>query len=214
MKELIILICWHQEYDEEKILAFEKNRKSFVDYNPGIEIITVMNIMSDPKEAWLSTDLSVFNWYSNTGKRAERYVIVEWDCWCDCDMRGYFSRVWDCDLVVPSIKYPERDDWVWFKTVHQLPDKARPFAVGVTPFCGILISETAMAAISQEIFKDGYRGLNSELRLGTIATMLDLDPIVNPVYNRSIGWRFVSPFDLKYKGLHHPRKKITESRYD
>lgn len=209
MTDLKILICWHKESDLEKIRAFEENKQTFINFNPDIEIIILMNIMEDTKEAWLSSDLTVFNWYkNNSNSRAKRYVIVEWDCWCDCSLNEYFAKVWDCDLVVPSVKYPERDDWVWFKTINQLPAFARPFAVGITPFCAILMSDLAMNSISTEILKIDYKGLNSELRLGTISTMLNFDPIVNPVYSRSIGWRFTSPYDLKYKGLHHPRKKI------
>lgn len=210
MKKLIILMSWHVEVDKEKVAAFEANRESFVRFNPDIEVITVMNAFSNSKQAWLSTDLSMFYWYIKNGifQRSERYVLVEWDCWCDCSLEEYFGRVWDCNLVVPSIKYPERDDWYWFSTVNQLPEHARPYAVGITPFCGILISNEAMQAISHEIIKPEYVNLNSELRLGTIATMLNFDPIVNPVYTRSLGWRFSSPFDLKYKGLHHPRKYL------
>jgi len=210
MKELIVLMAWHQESDQAKCHAFEENKRSFITHNPELDILTIMNPFSDQKEAWLGTDLAIFEWYQiNRDKYvAKRYLIVEWDCWCDCNLTDYFSRVWDCDLVVPNIKYPERDDWYWFNTLAKLPASARLHATGITPLCGILLSKVAMDAIGQEILKPEYGGLNSELRLGTIATMLNYDPIVNPVYNRSLGWRATGLFDTKYKGLHHPRKKI------
>jgi hypothetical protein len=208
-KEIIILMAWHNESDLAKVLAFEENKKTFNLLNPEIEIIVVINPFNDPNQAWLSTDLSIFDWYlKNITVRAKRYLIVEWDCWCDCKIESYFERVWDCDLVVPSVKYPERDDWFWFTTIKKIPEKARKFAVGVTPLCGILISDRAMKPIAEESVKPEYSGLNSELRLGTVATMFDFDPIVNPVYTRSIGWRSVSYFDKKYAGLHHPRKTL------
>lgn len=211
MKELIILMSWHKEADPGKIAAFEENYSSFKTYNPGVEIITVMNYFTEPKRAWLSTDLVLFNWYINNHEcyPARRYLLIEWDCWCDCKIEDYFSRVWDCNLVVPTVKYPERDDWYWFQTINQLPQESRVYATGISPLCAILISDEAMDAISKEINKPEYESLNSEIRFGTIATMLNYDPVVNPVYNRSIGWRFPSPFDNKIPGLHHPRKKIT-----
>lgn len=210
MKELTILMGWHNEADTEKIRAYEENKASFTAYNPDIEIITVMNTIQDTRLAWLGTDLGMFEWYIRNGKTqaSQRYLLVEWDCWCDCDLRTYFELVWDFDVVAPSVKYPERDHWDWFSTIRDLPPHARQFATGIVPFCGILLSDTAMEKISTEILKPVYRHLNSELRMATIATMLKMDPVVNPVCNRTINWREFIPFDRQYKGLHHPRKKL------
>lgn len=134
-------------------------------------------------------------------------MLVDWDCWCDCNLREYFSRVWNCDVVGPCIKYPERDDWVWFNSIYRLPPYARKYPTGIVPFCGILLSNKAMNMICQEILKPEYDGLNSELRMPTIATMLNLDPAPNPVCSRSITWREnCNLFGSKYKGsvLQHP----------
>ncbi|WP_276089682.1 hypothetical protein [Pedobacter sp. JY14-1] len=207
MKELIILIAWHKESNEDRVHAFQENKKSFADHNPDVDIITVMTPF-EGMEAWLNTDLSCFKWYLENGHMhsAQRYLIVEWDCWCNCDMYAYYKRVWDCDIVVPGIKYPERDDWYWFSTIDKLPERVRKYTTGVVPFCGILLSNFAMKKVSQEILKPEYYGLNSELRFGTVATSLGLDPIVNPVCNRTISWSGISPLDSNYLGLHHPKK--------
>jgi len=209
-KELTVLIGWYTEADFEKQRAFEENKKSFCLYNPNIDIITVMNIYENKQQAWLCSELPFFYWYLTNGEiqNSERYLLVEWDCWCDGDLKQYFNRVWDCDLVVPSVMYPERDNWYWFSTINHLPEHSRKFATGVVPFCGILLSNKAMKRISKEIVKPKYMTVISELRLGTIATMLQIDPVPNPVCNRSITWKDISPFDLKYKGLHHPRKTV------
>lgn len=209
-------MCWHNEVDTDRMQAFEENRKTFKNFNPSVEIITLISPFTDKNTAWLSTDLTVFHWFKKYGskKRAKRYLIVEWDCWCDCKIKDYYSRVWDCDLVVPNVKYPERDDWHWFSTANLLPNRAKPYLSGITPLCGILISRKAMLAISKEIMSPDYLGLNSELRLATIATMLNFDPIVNPAYNRALGWRHPSFFDTKYTGLHHPRKILPKYNRD
>ncbi len=210
MRELTVLMSWHEETEPERIRAYEENKKSFSAHNPGVEVITVMSHFSDFEEAWLSTDLSIFHWYRKFGAAhpAARYLLVEWDCWCDCDLHEYFTRVWDCDVVGPCVKYPERDDWYWFSTINKLPDYARAYSTGIVPFCGLLLSDRAMKEICTEILKPEYKYLNSELRLPTIATMLNFDPVTNPVCSRTITWRDGISFDQRYKGLHHPRKKI------
>lgn len=209
MDEVIILIAWHNETDESRIKAFDANRQTFIEHNPGVKIFTVINHYPDSNKAWLSSDLSLFSWYIRNKElvKSNRFVLIEWDCWCDCSIECYYNRVWDCDFVVPCVKYPERDDWYWFEQIKEIPERARPYAVGITPFCGILISNRAFDAISKEIFDKQYKTLNSELRLGTIATMLNFDPVVNPVYSRSLCWR-TPRFGSKYKGLHHPRKAL------
>ena len=210
MKDLTVLMAWHQEFDVGKVKAYEENKRTFEYYNPEIPLITVMSPFNKIKEAWLSTDLSIFHWYvqNKITHRSQRYLIVEWDCWCNCNLKEYYKTVWGYDIIVPGVKYPERDDWYWFKTIQHLPEKARKFATGIVPLCGILLSDDAMQSISEVILKDEYRGLNSELRLGTVATMLGFDPIVNPVCNRTISWRGISHFDQHYIGLHHPRKLL------
>lgn len=109
---------------------------------------------------------------------------------------------------MPCVKYPERDTWSWFETVTQLPCQARLFATGIIPFCGILVSAKAMEEISLEIVKTDYHLVFSEMRFATIATMLGYDPVPNPVCSRPLTWKINPPFDLKYKGLHYPRKRL------
>lgn len=85
----------------------------------------------------------------------------------------------------------------------------RGAVAGVLSFFQSFLSFKAMEMISQEILKPEYAGLNCELRLPTIAAMLGLDPVPNPVCSRTMTWRNdYNDFDTAYKGLHHPRKTI------
>jgi len=207
--DLVILIAWHTETSADRVTVFNANMVSFREYNPDIHIEVIINPFPDKREAWLSTDLSIFSWYrDNVNVVSARYLIVEWDCWCNCDLRDYYKKVWECDLVVPNVKYPEIDDWYWFSQVDHLPVHLRPFATGITPFCGVLVSDKAMRSICDVIFDAGFNGLNSELRFATIATMLNIHPIVNPVFNRTLGWRAPFPGSEQHVGLHHPRKEL------
>ncbi|MGE9314221.1 hypothetical protein ACLOAU_21380 [Niabella sp. CJ426] len=210
IEELIILIAWYNTTNEDTISTFTANKQTFIDYNPGVKVFDVINPFIDSPIIGPSIDLAFFRWYleNKSDIFSKRFVLVGWDCWCDCSVNSYFSRVWDCDFVVPSVKYPERDTWHWFYQIRNLPIDVRQYAVGISPFCGIMMSDKAMSLIADEILKPVYQALHSELRLGTIATMLNLDPIVNPVYSRSIGWR-EPQFGQKYRGFHHPRKTLS-----
>lgn len=212
-KELTILMGWYNETNPDKIRAYEENRASFLQFNPGVEVVTVFNEfhgVADRRLAWLCSDISFYNWYLEHGEtnHAARYLLIEWDCWCDVNLKSYFANTWDFDLVVPSVKYHERDEWNWFNSIGLLPDHAKRYATGVVPFCGLLLSDRAMRIICPEIIKPEYASVISELRLGTVASMLGIDPVCNPVCNRTLGWQGISPFDQEYRGLHHPRKEI------
>jgi mannosyltransferase OCH1-like enzyme len=209
--ELTILIAWHKENDEKKSKCFEENKRTFEQHNPNVDVIVVISSFENPKEAWLGTDLTIFRWFKENSNRidSKRFLLLEWDCWCDASVKCYFEKTWDMDVVAPCVKYPERDSWFWFNNVDQtLPEQARLFATGIVPFCGILVSNKAMRLISQEILKPEYMGLNSELRFATIATMLGFDPVPNPVCSRSMTWKSIIPFDTRFKGIHHPRKTL------
>lgn len=209
--ELTILIAWHNERDIEKITCFEENKRTFEQYNPGVPIITIISPFEDPRAALMSSDLTIFQWYNvhKNDINSERFLLLEWDCWCDIDLKTYYKPVWDHHVVAPSVRYPERDRWHWFETENKLPERARLYATGIVPFCGILVSDKAMRAINEEIHKPEYKGLNSELRFATIATLLGFDPVPNPVCSRAVTWKSIAPFDTRVKGLHHPRKTLT-----
>jgi|GEM_PF-361110 len=209
--ELTILIAWHKETDIERLKCFEENKRTFEQYHPDIEIVVIVSSFEDLTEAWLSSDLTIFSWFKENSHtiNSERFLLLEWDCWCDINAKTYFEKTWDMDVVAPCVKYPERDPWPWFNNAGQLlPERARLYQTGIVPFCGILVSNKAMKSISEEILKPDYKGLNSELRFATIATMLGLDPVPNPVCSRSITWKPVIPFDTRFKGIHHPRKTL------
>lgn len=210
-KELIILITWHHETDKRKIECFEENRRTIVEFNPGVEVITIMSPFQDNGIAWSSPDLTVFVWFQENKDKVQskRFLILEWDCWCDMNLKEYFSKVWDLDVVASCVLYPERDSWHWFRTLYKMPFRSRLYATGVLPFCGILVSNRAMRAIGKEIVKPEYEGVISELRFATIATMLGFDPVPTPVCSRTITWKSSIPFNFNHKGLHHPRKVLT-----
>lgn len=209
MKDLTILMSWHFDSDQNRIRAYNRNRNSFLINNNDLQILTIPNRYKDKNKAWLSTDLNVFHWFIEQGNRvnSDRFLIVEWDCWCNCNLRAYYSRVWDCDVVGPCVYYPERDHWDWFNSINKLPIRARKYATGIVPLNGILLSKRAMVEISGEILKPEYNDLNSEIRLPTIASMLTMDPVVNPVSNRMITWRGINKVDTKRVGLYHPIKE-------
>lgn len=210
MKDLTILMSWHYDSHPESIKVYSENRNSFLINNNDLEIYSVPNRYMDKNKAWISTDLNIFHWFIEQENRikSERFLIVEWDCRCNCNLRQYYGKVWDYDVVGPCVYYPERDHWNWFNTIQRLPYRARRFATGIVPFNAILLSKRAMSLISKEILKPEFYDFNSELRLATIASMLSMDPVVNPVCNRTNTWRNNIRWDMQNGGLFHPVKAI------
>lgn len=210
MNELTILMCWHDDIDPEKQRAYLANKESFIINNPNYDLITIPNRFENRDKGWLSSDLNIFHWYEDIGHaiKSERFLLVEWDCWCNCSLKEYYKRVWDCDVVGPSVFYPERDYWNWFSSIPDLPINARKYATGIVPFNGILLSHKAMSKISKEILNPEFENFNSEMRLATIASMLNMDPVVNPECSRTITWKDIDHLDYTKKSLYHPIKSV------
>jgi mannosyltransferase OCH1-like enzyme len=209
-KELTILILCYQSKDPDEINCFEQNIQSFRTHNPQYEIFCVKSAIENYSVSYSYMDIILSEWYRihKTSIESKRFLLINWACWCDVDINEHYKGVWDADVAGPSVLYPERDSWHWFNTNTELPVRARLYATGILPFCGILVSDRAMNEISSEICKPDFLNLESELRFATVATMLGYNPVPIPVCSRSLNWNENLPFSNMQKGLHFPRKKI------
>ncbi|TDQ08441.1 glycosyltransferase family 32 protein [Pedobacter metabolipauper] len=209
-RELTILVSWYDSKDQAEADCFEENMKTFRKHNPECEVVCVKSLLESSSESYSLMDVSLLQWYSanKDSLDAERFLLIDWACWCDVNVKEYYKGVWNADVAGPSVKYPERDSWYWFETIDQLPVQSRLYATGILPFCGILVSERAMDDISSEIWKPDYLNLESELRFATVATMMGFDPVPIPVCSRSLNWNENLPFDGRHPGLHYPRKRM------
>lgn len=97
-----------------------------------------------------SSDVLLAAWWRVwKGARPKRWLVVEWDVWCGESAREFFREVWDHPVVLPSIRWPHREqEWGWWWHISRLPSAVQPYAVGTVPFTPMLLSDTALDALA------------------------------------------------------------------
>ena len=129
---------------------------------------------------WRNADLPLYLAYDSIQKEvsAKRYILLEWDCYCNIDLSEFYREVWDADLAARHVIDPDEEpEWGHFdsKYSQDCPSKAQNCLLGVAPLAGILLSYHALSRICDELKNDiSWRNTFCELRVATIAKMLDL----------------------------------------
>ncbi len=205
-------------YDDDPITM--RNFLSFKDKNPDVPIIPLASANSWPliplgnsfvsekltpkQDAWGNVDIMIYDYYLNKEIESKRWVIAEWDTFCNMSVREFYKDVWDQDISTASIRIKDIDpDWHWWKC--QLPDRFAPFATGFDPIASLMFSDLALGAISR-LHLISQLDVFAELRIGTYAKFLNFTPVVNKSAFGKIRWRPF--FDVKDcgPGIWHPVK--------
>ena len=184
--ELAILFL-HHDLDEVTL----NNLESFRLRNPGVPIVPIsggkrMEGGTAPEDLptfsrlhsrfagtdWMyrsGLDVLIIDWYRNRRTiRAKRWFFAEWDGWCGMPLREYLGEVWDADVSVSSIRWPNREpEWFWFRQIQRLPEKYRPFACGMVPTCFTCVSDRAMQALSERLTEEMMGHIIYEIRNST-----------------------------------------------
>lgn len=205
------------------------NLQSFRDWNPGLLIVTMSAgepfpggyaIRDFPAEAekWerhtgqphlqkQSADLLLYAWYHHRREHCDRWVIVEWDAFCAMPVEDFFARVWDFDVVGPSVIWRNREPgWAWFSAASTLPEELQPRAVGIMPFCFVLLRDAVLEAVCQRVPWEHLGQGNCELRFGTLVHAAGFVPVANPLASWNIGWQPLPDATPMNGGMWHPVK--------
>lgn len=149
----------------------------------------------------------LYAWYANRRERCERWVVVEWDAWCAMAVEDFFAPVWEFDLVAPAVCWQNRESgWFWFSKTHTLPAHLHAFAVGVMPFCFLLIRDEVLEAVCARVPWDHLGECNGELRFGTLAYAAGYVPVANPLAGWNITWQPLPKDTPVQRGMWHPVK--------
>jgi hypothetical protein len=151
---------------------------------------------------WRNVDLAYWLYYSERKFRCKRWLFSDWDMHCTGPLADFYGDAWDADVACahPAVI---GEDYYWFREIDRLPADFQPFAAGVIPMAGTLVSDKAMrlmTAMSAELSYD----LFSELRVGTLARRcgFEIKQLPDP---STIRWQrrpeIVAP------GLYHPVKE-------
>jgi len=158
--------------------------------------------------AWGNADLMVYDWYlSQIEIKAKRWLIVEWDTYCNASLKDYWASIWNVDLGCQEIRSPG-DSWCWFHDGSEVPGEMEPCGV-LYPAC-LLISDKCLKAVAEYVKQHYFKGF-SELRLGTVAKHLGFSPTPNlcqlgEVDCDAVAW----DRDTNSPGIWHPIKELSK----
>ena len=161
---------------------------------------------------WWGSDATIYCWFRHCRSvEAERYAVIEWDTLATMPLEEYYAEVWDADAAAAEIKTPASDpNWEWFR-LHggRLPQDLRPFAAGLVPFNGTLLSHRAMEKVCGMQIP---HNINNELRLGTLLRAGGFAlRTMPPAKAATNNWRadLITVGDTP--GVYHPVKTILDS---
>ncbi len=156
---------------------------------------------------WRNADLLVFEWFKQRRHRCRTWLIVDWDTLCTGPLDAYARAAQDYDVVAPSVKLTTRDlEWPWFREVPRLPPELQPYAMGVVPFCGTIVSETALSAMCDALDRLAS-DIFCELRFATLAAWCGFPPVANPEADAGLSWTGAA-LGVRAPGvLRHPVKE-------
>jgi len=152
---------------------------------------------------WRNIDTTIYNWFLNRTIDAEKYLFIEYDCFCNVNLIDYYKEVWDSDVAgVDFFSIKKNPGWNWFREneLDKLTDTERPHASGIAPFVCTLFSHNAL---EQTITNTNNADIFCELRLGTTVRKLNLKFKRLPLLKRStISWH-PYPWQINRPGLFH-----------
>jgi hypothetical protein len=218
--ELCILFLYH------KPDSLTRRHLDMLNYfNPVAAIVPLcMNIplkLSGPQESldigslescwdlstpWRSCDALLYTWFLNRRISAHRYIYMEYDCLCTTPLSVAYRAEWNADVATRSYFTPATNpDWPWFCEIERQDADDRPFAAGVPPLAGFMLSHNALEAISHAATR---RDIYCELRVGTTANRLGIKPrTFSGTLKDGINWN-PRPLDCSLPGVFHPVKYI------
>lgn len=160
-----------------------------------------------------SADLLLYLWYPSRREFCDKWLIVEWDAYCEMPARDFLSNVWEFPISGPSIRLPNREnEWHWFQHVADFPVDLQPYATGIVPFCFIQIADYVLANVYRLASSLELEAGNCELRLPTLASALGFPAVANPRADGKITWQ-AHPVDTEItEGMWHPIKWLRRYR--
>lgn len=124
---------------------------------------------------WHNVDWIIRDWFRSCDRvDSKRYVIMDWDCYCNIDLQNWFGDLWDSPFVGSNVA---EQSWYWFLQRDFLPHNLFHFACGVWPLNGVLMSNFAMQIFASELLPEG---IFSELRLPTVLAGRGIQPLGLP----------------------------------
>jgi hypothetical protein len=137
----------------------------------------------DADKAWYNSDFLFYQGFRSRKVNCKRWLYVEWDCYCNLPVRDFLHHVWDFEIAAPCVRLPNREpEWHWFQDIGKLPERLRPYSMGVVPLAGTMVSDQLLTKIVDVVLAERVAAFN-ELRIATIGNMLGCAAVANPLGN-------------------------------
>jgi hypothetical protein len=160
---------------------------------PGTIDVSAFESHWNTRHMWSSTDTFIYRWFLNRTITARHYVYLEWDTLCLGSLLEFFAPVTGADIASTHVlRWPDKlagtTDWQWFKERDTLLPAYRKLATGLVPMAGTIISHDALTEICRRACNSAWWGVFSELRLGTLARLSNLNMVANVNARGLISW--------------------------
>lgn len=179
---------------------------------PGSIDVSRLPPFCDDAQKWRGIDATVYRWFENRTFNARRYLVAEYDCFCNVSLSDYYARVWHAEVVgIDFFTRQSNPHWKWFINgeVDNIPPEDRLYAAGIVPFTCTMFSHAALQNIVGNVYR---RDIFSEMRLGTIVNKLGLKFQQLPLPERSTICWHEYPCQTNRPGLFHAVKRLDHNQ--
>lgn len=158
--------------------------------------------------AWHNLDWIFCEWFRSVSRvNAERYIWLDWDCRVDVPLKEWYGEYWSHHFVASKAMRPP-EKWYWFRTQRAfLPHVLSPFACGIVPLNGVLLSRFAMTTYANEQLPEG---IFCEFRLATVLASRGIRASQLPPEKAATN-QFLAggnSLDVSGPGFYHPVKHM------
>jgi hypothetical protein len=167
----------------------------------------------DPKFIyWTQADLLIYDFIYHNELIHDKYIIFEWDTYCNCSIEEFYGEALNKDNFGHDIHDPVPERWTWYEQLSgEQRLKFEAFG-GYTPMSGLLFSKEILLKIKEHILQNPrrYDNVFSELRLGSLVKTIGAwlkTPFPNS--EKYMNWQSdLIIFDKNKNGYYHPVKSI------
>ena len=192
-------------------------------HNPGVPVIPLTDDVADhlpdgvdvrefpdpfaQSNPWRRCDAMLYRWFAHRQLTAKRYLYLEYDCLCTCNLQEAYAAVWNEDVAAAVLSDPTYSSWMWFDEIPRLSSEDKPFAYGAAPLAGMFFSHRALERIVEGVSR---ADVFCELRLATASRKAGFAPVqLPPALRKTL--RSAPYFRVpKEPGLYHPVKMMTD----
>jgi hypothetical protein len=220
--EYIILFLYHRQHDPLTWKHFSLMQH----FNPNVPIIPIIDggidelpgtvdvkgfpSKWDTDNLYYYPDTLLYRWFNNRQQiYAKRYVMVEYDVYCELSFPEFLKDVWDKPVAChKTFTYEFWPKWDWFQyeeAVGGIPEYLRDYRAAICPFGFILFQHDALETIVANAIP--YR-MFCEMRIGTTCRKMDIPITAIRKTEGTIGYRQCDLTQAPYPACYHPVKDM------